>query len=311
VILREMPPIWDEAFRPRFYARWGRENCIISARTRHAEYPPYRQCLSVKAAWGGTEEYFVDGRRIAVDDDTFMILNDGRTYASRLRQPTPVHSFSIFFRPGMAQDVARTASSPERCLLDDPAGTCASASEFGEHVRRHDHSITPLLRYIHHHVEAGVSDENWYDEQLHFLLHRMLAEGARDRHVEASISATRASTRKELHRRIGLAVDFINTHFAQQIGLAAIASAALLSPYHCLRTFRSVHGRTPATYLCEKRVQVAHRLLQTSDLPLDEIAAQVGFQSRSTLFRQMRRALGAAPAQLRCRHAQSAAAPVD
>src|SRR5579872_361244 len=105
-----MPQIWDETFRPRFYARWGQENCIISARTRRAEYPPYRQCLSIKAAWGGAEDYFVDGRRIAVDDDTFMILNDGRTYASRLRQPTPVHSFSIFFRPGMAQDVARTAS---------------------------------------------------------------------------------------------------------------------------------------------------------------------------------------------------------
>ena len=85
VILTYMPPIWDSAFRPRFYERWGQESAVISARTRHAEYPEFQQLLSVKCAWGGAEEYFVDGQRIAVDDDAFLILNAGRTYASSLK----------------------------------------------------------------------------------------------------------------------------------------------------------------------------------------------------------------------------------
>jgi methylphosphotriester-DNA--protein-cysteine methyltransferase len=46
----------------------------------------------------------------------------------------------------------------------------------------------------------------------------------------------------------------------------------------------------------------AEGLLGTRDLPLDEVASLVGFQSRTTLFRHMKRALGAAPSELRSAH---------
>lgn len=253
MIYREMPRTWDPDFRPGFYARWGRENCIISALTRQCEYEPFRQTLSIKAAWGGHEDYFVDGRRVAVDDDTFIILNEGRTYASRVRARTPLHSFSIFFRPGMAGDVLRTVGLTDGELLDDASRRARIAVEFAEHSRRHDPLVTPVLRYIQTQVAAGVADEQWYEEQLYFLLHRMFALHRRDARAMRSIPAARASTRQELFRRIGLALDFINTHFAERIGLEAMASAATLSPYHFLRVFKAANGVTPSAYLRQKR----------------------------------------------------------
>jgi AraC family transcriptional regulator len=253
MIYREMPRIWDPEFRPGFYARWGRENCIISALTQQCEYEPFRQTLSIKAAWGGHEDYFVDGRRVAVDDDTFLILNDGREYGSRVRVNAPLHSFSIFFRPGMAQEVLRTISQTEEALLDDPLDRSHTTVEFAEHSRRHDAAITPVLRHIQRHIAAGVEDEQWYDEQLYFLLRRMFALHRREARVMHSIPATRASTRRELFRRIGLAVDFINTQFNKPIRLEDMASAAMLSPYHFLRVFKSVHGVTPSAFLRQKR----------------------------------------------------------
>jgi hypothetical protein len=93
VIYREMPPVWDPSFRTNFYARWGQENAVISATTRRAEYADFEQLLSIKAVIGGVEEYFVDGRRIAVDDDTYLILNAGRLYGSRIHALRPVHHF--------------------------------------------------------------------------------------------------------------------------------------------------------------------------------------------------------------------------
>lgn len=298
MILRAMPAISDEDFRRWFYTRWGLENCIILAATQTAEYPLYTQRLSIKAAWGGKEDYYVDGRRVTVDDDTFMILNDGRTYGSRIKSTAPVISFAIFFRPGMVEEVACALQAPPGRLLDLTAESCTSP-QFAEHMRRHDQVITPILRYIRHHVEAGIDDEHWYEEQLYFLLTRMLALQSRDNAAAQLIPARRASTRRELYRRIGLAVDFINTHYAEPIDLAQIAAAASLSSYHCLRTFKSVYGQTPTGYLSEKRMQVAQRLLRDRKHPLEVIAAEVGFQSRTTLFRQMKSALGAAPSRFR------------
>ena len=299
MILREMPAIWDETFRPWFYSHWGRENCVIAARTRNAEYPEYEQRLSIKAAWGGREYYFVDGRRIPVDDETFLILNDGRTYSSALRSRVPVISFSVFFRPAMAEDVARTLGNRPECLLDRPDGYVGAHIEFSEQVRRNDRHITPVLRFIFRHVDAGVTEEGWYEDQLYFLLQRMLVLHSRDRRTAALIPASRPGTRHELYRRVGLAADFINGNFAAQIDLKQIAAAARLSPFHCLRVFKSVYGKTPIAYLRERRVLTAERLLRNARNSVGEVAAAVGFQTRSTLFRHMKRARATPPSMLR------------
>jgi AraC-like DNA-binding protein len=288
MILRQMPAISDAAYRRWFYARWGRENCIVWARTRSISMPPFQQRLSIKAAWGGREEYLIDGRPVAVDDDTFMILNDGRTYGSRLRSATPVTSFAIFFRPGMPEEVERCHVLGHEALLEDSWG--AHASGFAESPRPHDARISPVLRFIRHHVEAGLDDEHWYEEQLYFLLGRMQALRALDRAALLRIPAARAGTRREIARRLGLCLDFMHTHYAEPIGLARIAAAAHLSPYHCLRLFRATHGLTPGDWLRRRRLLAARRLRSSGRMSLQEIATAVGIESRSTLFRLLRTA---------------------
>ena len=299
MILRQMPALSHEPFRSWFYQHWGRENCVISARTRHAEYPLYQQRLSVKAAWGGSEDYFIDGRRVAVDDDTFLILNDSRTYASRLRSRTPVTSFSVFFRPGMAEDVARCSRLAPEALLDEPDGARWRTIEFSERVRNHDRLISPVLRFIHRHAQRGLTDEAWYEDQLYFLLQRMVILHRNDRAAARLIPARRASTRRELFRRLELCVDFIHAHYTRPVTLREIAAAANLSPYHCLRVFKAVHASTPTEYLKNRRLSAAERLLRDTKMRVDEVAARVGFENRTTLFRHMRRVRGVAPSEVR------------
>ena len=294
-----MPNIRDAAYREWFYSRWGRESSIILASTREAEYPLFRQCLSIKAAWDGREDYFVDGRRVSVDDGNYLVLNEGREYSSRLRARAPVVSFSIFFRPGMAAEAAREAGASHEALLDDPLRLSCRNVEFSEHVRAHDRCVTPILKFIRHHIEAGLDDEGWYEEQLYFLLRRLFALRGEDLRVAARIPAARAATRKELFRRVGLGVDFINAHYAEPIGMAEISAAAMLSPFHCLRVFRCVHGMTPTAYLRNKRIQIAERLLKNASISVETVAALAGFRSRATLFRQVQSATGRGPGALR------------
>jgi AraC-like DNA-binding protein len=285
VILTFMPPIWDPAFRPRFYERWGRESAVISARTRQAEYPEFQQLLSVKAAWGGAEEYFVDGQRIAVDDDTFLVLNAGRTYASSLKANEPVDSFSVFFRNGLIESVRRALVESTETLLDTPNREAGGEIEFSEHLREHDRLVSPILRHIKAHVDAGSVDEVWLEEQLHFLAQRLLRLHEREIHPTPT---RRAATRKELERRIGIAINYIHTHYQEPIGLEEIAAAAHLSPHHFLRAFKAARGITPSTFLNRKRTRVALRLMQRSRWPLTTIAYQAGFGSRTTLYRALR-----------------------
>jgi AraC family transcriptional regulator len=86
--------------------------------------------------------------------------------------------------------------------------------------------------------------------------------------------------------------------------LQDMARAAFLSRHHFLRLFKHIHDITPHEYLQRKRATVAARLLRGTELAVEDVVKQVGFDSRSTLFRAMRRFHGVTPRE--CRKAQDA-----
>lgn len=298
-VYRKMPATRDPVFRAWFYQRWGRESAVISARAHRAEYPEYRQLLSIKAAFGGSEEYFIDGRRLSVDDDTFAILNHDRTYGSVIESLTPVHSFSIFFDTHLVTHVNRLLVHGPEWALDESTDKRAWTTEFPEKLYAHDRQVSPVLRYIRKVVDAGMDDAGWLDEQLLFLLERMLRVRHDRLNLERTLPSTKPSTRRELLKRVEYGVDFIHARYRDPIQLGDIAAAAHMSPFHFLRTFKTVFRTTPMQLLAHKRATAAKRLLEHSDWSMSKVAAHVGLGSRTSLFRQISSAFGMSPRELR------------
>jgi AraC family transcriptional regulator len=298
VILTEMPDLppaprtsRQVEFRREFYRRWGRENCIVSGTTRHAAYGLYRQMLSVKCVARGAETYFLDRRRVTVRDDSYLVLNEGRTYGSLIEAPTPAYSFAIFFRPGLAREVAGGVRSSVAQALDDAADVEAPL-EFAEHLRSHDRLVSPVLRLIQRQVVAGARDEDWLEEQCQFLAERLVRAHVSQDSLRRQLAGVRAAKRAEIARRLGWATDFMHAHLDAPIGLREMAAAARLSRFHFLRLFQIAHGSTPAAYLRELRARRALVLMDSPVRGADEIAARVGL-SRVSLWRALRRQCGA------------------
>ena len=295
-LLREMPD-WEqlkpcpanETYRQWFYAHWGLENAVVTGSGRNAEYTPFRQRLSIKVARGGRERYFFDGRTVAVDDDCYLILNDERTYGSRFESNVDLESFSIFFRPGLAEEVFGALGRTVERALADGAAESPRAVEFAETLQPHDAVVSPVLRYVQHGVNAGVEDADWYEEQFQFLLERMLSHHLRLTERILRLPVLKSATQREIHRRLTLAVDLVHASYERDIGLCDMARAACLSKFHFLRLFTELYGLTPHAYLQRKRAKVAARLLEKRGLTATDVARRAGFQSRSTMARQLRR----------------------
>ena len=239
----------NAAYRREFYHHWGRENCIVCFTTHRAEYPLFRQTLSLKCIARGTETYFVDRRRITVSDDTYLLLNEGRVYGSVLDVPSGAYSFSIFFRPGLAPEVAGGLQRSLGQALDDGPPEVSVPVEFEETLRPHDASVSPVIRYLQRSISAGVRDAHWLEEQCQFVLTRLIRAQRARAPLTVELVTARAGQRAEVLRRLERAADFMHEHLRDEISLQDIAAAAHLSRFHFLRLFRDAHGCTPAAWL--------------------------------------------------------------
>jgi AraC-like DNA-binding protein len=301
----------DARRREAFFARWQAENVIIGARVRYAQFGPFKHRLSIKAAWNGREHYYVGERRMAVDDDTYLILNEGQSYASAVHEHAPVDSFSVFFRAGLADEVLGSLTTPLVRALDDGNEPFRRSPHFAEHLRPHDETVTPVMREILELVRAGVDDEMLYEQQLLRLLERMLQAECDLKRQAENFEAARSTTRAELHRRVMLAADFIHSNYTRPIVLDDIAAAARLSKYYLVRLFSEVHGLAPHGFLLRKRVSAARRLLTGSAMDVNEVAEATGLGTRWSLYRQLRKQLGVNAQGLRGRgsYAQGRTSP--
>lgn len=102
-------------------------------------------------------------------------------------------------------------------------------------------------------------------------------------------------------RAVARAMQYIQANFARDVGLADIAKAASVSPYHLARLFRQVTGVTPHQYLIGVRVNNARALLSAGagKRSLADVAEAVGFADQSHLTRHVKRLLGVTPGELR------------
>ncbi|HKS25729.1 MAG TPA: AraC family transcriptional regulator [Thermoanaerobaculia bacterium] len=83
--------------------------------------------------------------------------------------------------------------------------------------------------------------------------------------------------------------------------LATLARTAGVHEVHLARTFRAVHRCTIGDYFRTIRLARAVALLRDARRPLAEVALACGFSDQSHLCREVKRATGATPAQLRRR----------
>ena len=98
---------------------------------------------------------------------------------------------------------------------------------------------------------------------------------------------------------IGAARTFALANLGEPLPLHRLAGQAAMSVRTFTRRFRDETGQSPHNWLAEQRVALARRLLETTELPVERIAADAGFGTAASLRQHMRAAIGVAPGAYR------------
>jgi AraC-like DNA-binding protein len=250
--------------------------------------------LSIKCFFRGRAFYDVGVGRYAVDDSSYLILNQGQTYSVDVDSENEIESFCIFFEHGLAESVQRSLNTKTSQLLDEPHQP-SHATNFFEKTYPHDEILSPALLHLRTQTSLGKPETDLLAEQLHEIMERLLLVHTRERRQVESIPALRPASREELYRRLHRARDYAAACFDEPITLNDMARVACLSTNHFLRTFRQAFHQTPHQYLTRIRLERARGLLAQTDQPVTDVCFAVGFESLGSFSWLFRQRVGLAP----------------
>ena len=227
-----------------------------------------------------------DGQRLTRDtrSGAHSFVPAGAAY--RWNTEGPVDFMHLYFDQ---QTIDRfVASSFDR----DPRGVRLHDC-LGEHERLIGSIAEAVL------AEATSQDgvqQAYIDDLMHLLMFQLL------RCYSDAGFITAARPHALAPHRLRVAIEFIESHLGQPIGVTDIAAAAGMSAFHFSRAFRLSTGAPPYAYLLNRRVAAAKLRLAEPSGTLATIASECGFTSASQFSRMFKSATGFSPSSFRRRH---------
>jgi transcriptional regulator GlxA family with amidase domain len=104
---------------------------------------------------------------------------------------------------------------------------------------------------------------------------------------------------------VALALKYIHGHSASGVSIAEMCKHLGFNPRTLNRRFESALGVQPLAYLQSRRVASAKQLLEETNLPLDEIVAQCGYEDVSSFRKLFARKVGMTPREYRSRFSRA------
>lgn len=124
---------------------------------------------------------------------------------------------------------------------------------------------------------------------MHSILNRMAKE----------LLYSEKSNSKSHSADIETAAAYFREHYSEPLSIDTVAEMLFMSKYHFIRLFKQYIGMTPYNYLINYRISRSKLLLQTTELPVSEIAVAVGFGNVNNFTPHFKRQTGMTPERFR------------
>ena len=138
-----------------------------------------------------------------------------------------------------------------------------------------------------------IKKEKYFEAVINGLLLEFVSLLAREFGIsEKNITSTQI---KRVRNMLGIAFEYIDVNFKEDIRLENIANASRMSISNFCRVFRKATGMTFIEYLTLYRVNYSEKLLLTTEKTITDIAYESGFNSNTSFIRAFRKLNNTAP----------------
>jgi AraC family transcriptional regulator len=191
---------------------------------------------------------------------------------------------NLFLKPAFLQQVARETELKDRFELVPQWG-----------IR--DEQIESIATAAECEIRSDLGVGDLFMESLATALAAHLLARYSSRRVVLPKCRARMSP-SQLRR----STDFIEANLGKELHLSELAANVGLSTYYFCRMFKQSTNLSPHQFVLRKRIEQSQHLLKEHNLPIVEIAAELGFSDQSHFSRVFRSVVGTTPKRFSGQH---------
>ena len=94
-------------------------------------------------------------------------------------------------------------------------------------------------------------------------------------------------------------LEYIDQNFTTPITAETLAEHCFYNPAYLGRVFKTIYGKSMKEYIRTKRMEHAMELLKTTNTAVEEIAAAVGYSSKTQFYKNFKNQFGISPGEVK------------
>jgi AraC-like DNA-binding protein len=240
----------------------------------------YDPCIYFVAQ--GEKEAWLHEQRFIYNEASYLVLTVPLPLRCRVFTATPD-------KPFLAVRLHIDLTVLNELLMEMPASSIPNdQSARGIYVSENtailEDSVNRLVKTLNSSEQISVLAPNYYREVLFHLL-----QGPQAQLLKSFATADRHNN------RIAQAINHIHQNYTKSFRVEELASMAAMSPSTFHEHFKNVTHHSPLQYLKNIRLHHAKHQIFIDQLPVNEAAFNVGYESPSQFSREYKRMFGLSP----------------
>jgi len=259
----------------------------------------YHSPISIRYIKEGSINYTTkDSEKDISSNKTFFLL-ESQDIKSNVDENRATKGFTMLFDPELISELLCLKVEGHSALMEKPL----------LHQELHiSELIVPkaqnelhlfLDRFYFLLQSGGMMDKQTMDKAIEKILFKFIDYNFETYLNSDNLMLNRATTKKEIIRRLYIGKCFIHDNVNNNISLQEIAHTSFLSKYCFQRYFSSFFNISPTDYLVKLRLSNAKKLLKESNQSITAIALSCGYNSSQYFNYSFKNAMGVTPSQYR------------
>lgn len=243
----------------------------------------HENLIEIVLIYSGSSTYMIDGKMIDVKKGDLLIYNQGIVHDEMVFPKNQIGFFCIGI-----ENLLLTRRGKNELTTKKLGYRFETGEEFDD--------LYSLYEMIYQNLaKEKANAENFCNDLAMALLEKAITVVGSGNNGKTDAEDL-VDNAELLSRKVK---EYIDEHYKEPVTVNDIGKALYLSPYYVAHIFKENSGYSPIQYLIRRRIGEAQTLLITTDMPIAQIALEVGFDNQSYFSIQFTKNVGMPPMKFR------------